>query len=423
MEKSTAPNRRTASLPPGFTVGAPALRRPVLLVVDDDEPLREALRLIFEYQFEIWRADSGSLALSLIERGKIDVAIVDLRMPGMSGMEFLERSRALDPDIQAVIVSGQSTFEMARQAVRFKVFDFLPKPFDLQVLRQTIQQAARHRAWVRIERQREAADRRARAEGEAAKHERNLLASRLHELVSPLAMVAHGARLLDQEIARTPEPRTDQLGGWRRRLQDLNAQAAICGELVARPQPDLVAGGGSEGVLASQVMDNLLRLLRSHPTARGNMLTIRPPALPVSLLARESDLLSILVHLGRNALECSALPHRVEIESWLVSEPASLGTTERSQGRFVLRDTFLNQPPLLAISLKDDGPGITDELWPGLFQELVTTKAGPGDSGLGLTVVRDLVAAGNCALELRTTPGAGTTVTLYVSARRLTGAV
>lgn len=125
------------------------VRRPALLVVDDDEPLRQALRLIFKYQYEVVLAASGPHALSLIQRGLFDVAIVDIRMPGMSGFEFLERSRTVDPHIQTVILSGQSTFEMARQAVRLDAFDFLPKPFDLQVLRQTIQQAARRRAWLR----------------------------------------------------------------------------------------------------------------------------------------------------------------------------------------------------------------------------------------------------------------------------------
>jgi FixJ family two-component response regulator len=404
-------------LAPGAAVSA--AKRPVLLVVDDDEPLREALRLIFEYQYEVLLADSGSQALSLIQRGYIDVALVDLRMPGMSGIEYLERSRALDPDIQSVILSGQSTFEMARQAVRLKVFDFVAKPFDLHQLRQTVKLAARHRDSLRLERHREAAQHRNLAVHETAAHERILLAGLLNELVPPLSQAAQAARTLEQEMAKVTQPSGEQVDQWRRQLQELANQTAICSALAARPQPDLTASKGAAGVPASQVMDNLGRLLRCHVSARGNMLTLRPPALPLALLAGENDLLRILVCLGRNALESSPTPHRVEIESWLVNEPMNLGITERLQGYFVLRETFRNEAPLLAVSIKDDGPGIAPEIWPQLFHTAVTTRPGPDEIGLGLSVVRDLVSACGCALELRTAPGFGTTATLYVAARRM----
>lgn len=421
------------SMHPGRAAGAlpadgPALpplpvRRPVLLVVDDDEPLRQALRLIFEYQYEVVLAASGPHALSLIQRGLFDVAVVDLRMPGMSGFEFLERSRAVDPDIQTVILSGQSTFEMARQAVRLDAFDFLPKPFDLHVLRQTIQQAARRRAWLRFERKREAALQRAVTAAETAAQERDLLVSLLSEFRAPLTTVAAGTAALDQDMARQPMPDETRLAAWRRQLQELSRQAAICVQLAGSPRHDLSAAGPPEGVPAAQVMDDLGRLLRVHPASKGHQLTVRPPALPAGLKTRATDLLRILVNLGRNALESSEVPHRVDFESWLVNEPVHFEAPERSQGRFVLRETFENRPPLLAVAVKDDGPGISPEIWPHLFHTAVTTKPGKGDVGLGLTSVRDLVAANGCALEIRTEPGSGTTATLYVPAARATDAV
>ena len=335
METTAAIVRRSTGAQP---VDGPALpplppRRPVVLVVDDDEPLREALRLIFEYQYEIVLAGSGPDALSLIQRGLIDVAIVDIRMPGMSGFEFLERSRAVDPDIQTVILSGQSTFEMARQAVRLDAFDFLPKPFDLHLLRQTIQQAARRRAWLRFERKREAALHRAVTDTETAAQERGLLVSLLAEFNAPLTAVANGTAALEQEMSKHPAPTEAQMRVWRRQLQELARQAAICVELGGRPRHDLGSTVSPNGVPAGQVMDDLERLLRVHPASKGHQLTVRPPALPVGLLAKEADLLRILVNLGRNALECSEVPHRVDFESWLVNEPVNFGAPERSQGR------------------------------------------------------------------------------------------
>jgi FixJ family two-component response regulator len=391
-----------------------SVRRPVVLVVDDDEPLREALRLIFDHMFEVRLAGSGPDALSGLQRGTIDVAVVDLRMPGMSGIEFIERLRVIDPEVQTVILSGQNTFEMARKAVRLGVFDFLPKPFELQVLRLAVQQAARRRDWLRFERKREAALRLAALNGDAALHERHLLASITGEISDALAGITGGLEALEVDLGRATLPSSDQIQDWRREVATLARQAALCRRISKPPQTEVQSPPAT--VDAAPVFEDLRRLLRAHRGAKRHQLTVRPPSDPIHLRAHPVAVLRILSNLGRNALEACVAPHQVFVESWISTEPARLPESRPDEGCIVLRDTFDNRPPAVVVEVRDTGPGIPPALWRHLFVHPLTTKHDQGDVGLGLSVIRELVSTSRCALHLKTTPGVGTSAFLWIPA-------
>ena len=389
-------------------------RRPVVLVVDDDEPLREALRLIFEPLFEVRLGGSGADALSGLHRGSIDVAVVDLRMPGMSGIEFIERLKALDPEVQTIILSGQNTFEMARKAVRLGVFDFLPKPFELQLLRSAVQQAARRREWLRFDRKRESALRQAALKGDAAMHERNLLASTNAELADMLTALAGGLESLQSDMAPRAATEAGQVREWQRQVGGLLEQAALSRRL-ARGADTGAVGSGS-GTDAAPIFDDLRRLLRAHEGGRRHPLVVRPPSTPVKLLVDPVAVLRILSNLGHNALEATPDLQPVTVESWLSTTATALPESRPDDGCIVLRDTFNGSTPHLVVEVRDTGCGISSTLWRHLFVHPVTTKTGQGDVGLGLSVVRELVLANRCALHLNTNAGVGTSVYLWIPA-------
>lgn len=389
-------------------------RRPVVLVVDDDEPLREALRLIFDPLFEVRLAGSGPDALSGLDRGIIDVAVVDLRMPGMSGIEFIERLKVVDPEVQTIILSGQNTFEMARKAVRLGVFDFLPKPFELQVLRSAVQQAARRREWLRFERKRESALRQAALKGDAALHERHRLASVTAEIFDLLTGISGGLEALEAELAVPSQTEGSPTAAWRRQITQLREQAELSRRL-SRPAPASTPKP-TECANAAPIFEDLLRLLRAQDAGRRHPLVVRPPNHPVRLAADPVAILRILSNLGRNALEATPDLQPVTVESWLCSGSISLPESRPDEGCIVLRDTFEARSPALVVEVRDTGRGISPTLWRHLFVHPVTTKPEQDDVGLGLSVVRELVLANRCALHLKTTPGVGTSVYLWIPA-------
>ena len=110
-------------------------------MVDDEEGPRQSLSFIFKDEYEVWMAPDGTLALELAQRHKIDVAVLDIRMAGMSGIELLERLKVVDPGIEVVMMTAFETTETMRQALRLRACDYINKPFDLSTMRAAVASA------------------------------------------------------------------------------------------------------------------------------------------------------------------------------------------------------------------------------------------------------------------------------------------
>ena len=127
--------------------------RPCVLVVDDERGPRESLRLILGYHFRVMTAENGEQALETLRRDPVDVVTLDLKMPGLSGPESLARMRELDPDIEAVIVTGYGSFESAVEVLRLRAFDYITKPFDAEAILEVVRKAVRRRRLARAQAQ------------------------------------------------------------------------------------------------------------------------------------------------------------------------------------------------------------------------------------------------------------------------------
>jgi DNA-binding NtrC family response regulator len=106
-----------------------------LLVVDDDPEFRETLvSRLSRHGFQVQAAAHAEEALALAQRRNFDVAIFDVMMPGMSGVELLERFKTQYPDCEVILLTGQGSIETAVEAMKLGAFDFLQKPFPLKDL-------------------------------------------------------------------------------------------------------------------------------------------------------------------------------------------------------------------------------------------------------------------------------------------------
>ncbi|HSG08993.1 MAG TPA: sigma-54 dependent transcriptional regulator [Longimicrobiales bacterium] len=113
-----------------------------LLIIDDEKSIREALVQVFEYEgHEVRGAEDGSSGLKLNEVFRPDVVFLDVKMPGMDGLEVLERLREQDPGVLAVMISGHGTIDTAVEATRKGAYDFLEKPLDTGRLLVTLRRA------------------------------------------------------------------------------------------------------------------------------------------------------------------------------------------------------------------------------------------------------------------------------------------
>jgi DNA-binding NtrC family response regulator len=113
-----------------------------LLVVDDDHEFRETLVRRFQRGgFAVQGAANGEEALALASRKKFDVAVFDMMMPGISGLQLLEKFKTQYPDCEVILLTGQGTIESAVEAMRLGAYNYLTKPFPLRDLETQIEKA------------------------------------------------------------------------------------------------------------------------------------------------------------------------------------------------------------------------------------------------------------------------------------------
>lgn len=101
-----------------------------ILVIDDDAAIRDSLRMMLEYEgYEVLSAATGQDGLSQAERESPELVLLDVKMPGMDGIEVLDRLRAMNETLPVVVVSGHGTISTAVEATKKGAFDFIEKPF------------------------------------------------------------------------------------------------------------------------------------------------------------------------------------------------------------------------------------------------------------------------------------------------------
>ena len=124
-----------------------------ILVIDDEAAIRDSLRMTLEYNgYEFIGAATGQEGLALAEREAPDLVLLDIKMPGMDGMEVLTRLRAMNETLPVVMISGHGTTTTAVEAIKQGAIDFLDKPFEsTDRLLVTIAQRARAGAAARRE--------------------------------------------------------------------------------------------------------------------------------------------------------------------------------------------------------------------------------------------------------------------------------
>ncbi|MDG0794313.1 response regulator [Cohnella ginsengisoli] len=116
------------------------------LIIDDEEPTREAIRILGDWPRhgigEVLEAADGQEGLALLERERPDLVLVDMKMPVMDGLAFLQVVERDYPDLFTIVISGYNDFDYTRQAIRSRVVDYLLKPVNRGDLNQALAKAA-----------------------------------------------------------------------------------------------------------------------------------------------------------------------------------------------------------------------------------------------------------------------------------------
>jgi len=116
-----------------------------ILIVDDEADLRSLLKSILESDYTVAEAENGAALAKLLPSEAPDVVLLDLNMPGTSGLDLLPQIKKSWPDTEVVVLTGAATFEAAVEATKRGAFHFITKPFDTQHLLVTIERAIENR--------------------------------------------------------------------------------------------------------------------------------------------------------------------------------------------------------------------------------------------------------------------------------------
>src|SRR4029434_9799822 len=110
-------------------------RRKTILVVDDDEGMRDTLTAVLRRDYRVLRAATGEAALQMMEKEDVDLMLLDVRLPGISGFEVLKIIRENYSYVEVIVISVMKELDAAIEAMRYGAYHYISKDFDAEALR------------------------------------------------------------------------------------------------------------------------------------------------------------------------------------------------------------------------------------------------------------------------------------------------
>jgi two-component system sensor histidine kinase/response regulator len=361
--------------------------RSKILIIDDEEiVLDSCIQILSGGDFQIQTAENGSLGLALIEEFRPDMVFVDLKMPGISGFEVLEKIQEIDPTIVTIVITGFATINSAVEAMQKGAFDFLPKPFTPDELRVITRRGLEKRKLI--------------LETLALRREKEMLREHFaaivsHELKSPLAVVQQYLFGLSSELS--DQLTEDQLHRFERiqtRIGDLTKLIhtwlrAITVDIESIREN--FAPTSIPGVISKAVEVVGPQAIRKDIAIQT---TIQDDI--NQILGDEGTLVEAVVNIVGNAVKYSPAGSHVEISA-------------------------KNADNQVVIIITDDGIGISSDDLPFIFEDFYTSSSNQHNekgSGVGLALTRRIVEAHDGSISVESELGKGSTFEIRIPVRK-----
>ena len=347
-----------------------------ILIIDDEEIVLDSCQQILaSSNFDIRTADNGILGLAMIDEFRPDLTFVDLKMPGISGFEVLEKIHEIDPTMVTIVITGFATIDSAVEAMQKGAFDFLPKPFTPDELRLITRRGLEKRKLV--------------LEALALRREKEILREHFaaivsHELKSPLAAVQQYLFSLSDELPdQLNEDQLRRFGRIQSRIDDLMKLIHTWLRAITVDIESI-----KENFLPTKIPTVISKAIESvEPHAIRKDISINSTVEDdISIIeGDEGTLVEAVVNIAGNAVKYSPTGSRVEIIASNIDEQVQ-------------------------IEINDNGVGISSDDLPFIFEDFYTSSSNQQierGSGVGLALTRRIIEAHNGTITVESELGKG----------------
>ena len=369
---------------------------PQVLVIDDEMGPRESLRMLLKPSYQVHTAESVEKGIKLLHEKKPDAIVMDIRMPGMTGIDGLRLIRQIDPHLSVIMLTGFGALETAKEALRLGANDYISKPFDAREMREVI---GRNVERTRLHRTSEnAADEikelNNRLLQELAQKERlaslgQASAEFVHDIGNPLTIVWGYVQLLAKKLEDSERTDDPNATSNNKELEIIEQNVRLCRDLLTMWQ----SYGSVEAAPHKPI--SIAEIVREVVASVGAM----AKETPVEMIA---DVTDDPCSLKGDAVQITRAIQNVIINA-IQASGDSKGTVEVS---CIRKDFYVD------VRVADTGHGISPEQITKIFDPYFTTKQGKSGTGLGLFITKKVVEDHSGSIKVDSTPGVGTTITI-----------
>ena len=369
---------------------------PQVLVIDDEIGPRESLRMLLKPIYQVHTADSVEIGLKLLNEKKPDAIVMDIRMPGMTGIEGLRRIRQIDPHLSVIMLTGFGALETAKEALRLGANDYISKPFDAREMREVI---SRNVERTRLHRTSESAageikELNNRLLQELAQKERlaslgQASAEFVHDIGNPLTIVWGYVQLLAKKLEESEPTDDPNAVSSNKELEIIEQNVRLCRDLLSMWQ----SYGSVEAT--PHTLISISDIVREVVAGVGAMAKETPVELKCDVTEDPCSLMGDAVQITR------------AIQNVIINAIQASGDRKGTVEVSCIRKDFY-----VDVRIADTGQGISPEQIARIFDPYFTTKQGKSGTGLGLFITRKVVDDHNGSIKVDSTPGIGTTITI-----------
>ena len=347
--------------------------KPHILIVDDEMGPRESLKMILNPYYTVHTADRGAQAIEMLKQIPVDLVTLDLKMPGLTGINVLEKVKEHDPDIEAIIITGYGSLDTAIEGLRLGAFDYISKPFDVNHILALVRRGLERR----------------NAKARLRQVKSDFLSNVSHELRTPLSVVVGFVYLLlNQVIGKLSEDQQKILETVYRNSEELLELIDNVLWMTSLNVGDSTAA--MEKFDAAEVVDATIKRYEKAVQEKGLALNLQLATGDISIVSDRAKVERVFQNVYNNAVKFTA-----KGEITVKVQPSA----DRGSVEFEVIDT---------------GTGIEENKISSIFEPFHQADTSSVRSfsglGLGLTVARRMAELIGGRLDLTSQPNIGTRV-------------